>query len=719
MGSHHTLTLHGDGLRTSLLFAVLCAAGCGGGGGGSSANLGDDVNGAAAEVTVSELGGGRFEIDFVLRAPTAKQVAADIEYSEDRGASYGAATLDAGSSATSLSANPAGIRHSFTWTSTADLSIPEQHDLRVRVSPYDRKTGDRGVSSESGVFGLGGNTAPAMSSISTPPLSGGWVLLGYTVADTESDHVGIEGDFSLDGGSTFASATLDGGDGTTSVDSSPGGTVHAIAWDAQGDAPGLVTSSARVRLRAVDTEAGSFAESGNFAIDTRAPSIDLLTIDEIPASMNGSTPFLNTSNALQSFRLLAPEHGFFVWVSSSAGGAALDTGSLSVTAAAALGGGSAAGGADAGANIGDLFTVDAGSGTAWLLVGSDLRFPAGVHTVTARIADALGNISDPVSYTFETAPASAAALPFDACNRWWLYFDRDNFTISSSTSGGGTVTITATAAPDGTADFVEDLRLLGLQSTSPPPSDDAVTSSALVLASVKAAILGRLNELYGREFDGTAGDDAAGIQFSITQPSSPYSRIAIGGDDPLPGYTIGRAEYDYRNSSNNDNADADLGVFMTNLIEFYINSSYTFRTRFNPLIPGRGTPVGHDALDSIVLGPSFDRDDPGNTSAQNDRYDDIALAIDAIARSTATILAHEIGHSVGLVANGAPPDGLFGGETLASFAGPYTNSFHLDACENDIMAASLSFSESIISGTGGPRFNELSLAYLLERILVQ
>jgi hypothetical protein len=124
-------------------------------------------------------------------------------------------------------------------------------------------------------------------------------------------------------------------------------------------------------------------------------------------------------------------------------------------------------------------------------------------------------------------------------------------------------------------------------------------------------------------------------------------------------------------------------------------------------------------MDVTILGSNFDRDDPGNTSQENDRYDDLALAIDGISRATAVILAHEIGHSVGLVANGPPPTGLFGGEYRASFAGPYTNSYHLDTNNNSIMASALSFLDAITIGINGPAFNLLNLAYLRERILLE
>ena len=86
--------------------------------------------------------------------------------------------------------------------------------------------------------------------------------------------------------------------------------------------------------------------------------------------------------------------------------------------------------------------------------------------------------------------------------------------------------------------------------------------------------------------------------------------------------------------------------------------------------------------------------------------------------SIAVVLAHEIGHSIGLVANSEPSSGLFGGEYNAAFSGPYTSTFHLDTPGNNIMAASISFTGSIATGSNASAFNDLNTAYLLHRLLL-
>jgi len=61
----------------------------------------------------------------------------------------------------------------------------------------------------------------------------------------------------------------------------------------------------------------------------------------------------------------------------------------------------------------------------------------------------------------------------------------------------------------------------------------------------------------------------------------------------------------------------------------------------------------------------------------------------------------------------------FGGEVNAPFAGPYTNAFHLDTPANDIMAGSLSFSDALLDGAAGPRFNQLEQAFLHGRTFLK
>ena len=81
-------------------------------------------------------------------------------------------------------------------------------------------------------------------------------------------------------------------------------------------------------------------------------------------------------------------------------------------------------------------------------------------------------------------------------------------------------------------------------------------------------------------------------------------------------------------------------------------------------------------------------------------------AIDDWTSVIGVVLAHEIGHSVGLVAPGAMPTGLFGDSSLHdSFAGAA-----------EVMAPSVGYEAM---ATLNYMFRDLDLAYLRQRVLLR
>ena len=122
----------------------------------------------------------------------------------------------------------------------ADLPNLPQNDLRIRIIPYNPNTLSPGISSDSQVFGSGSNNLPQITALSTPTGSlGGWISFQYTVADPDGDYVGIEGEYSLNGGTSYQTATLGQGDGNAAVSAPSTGISHNISWHAQGDAPNI------------------------------------------------------------------------------------------------------------------------------------------------------------------------------------------------------------------------------------------------------------------------------------------------------------------------------------------------------------------------------------------------------------------------------------------------------------------------------------------------
>jgi hypothetical protein len=142
-----------------------------------------------------------------------------------------------------------------------------------------------------------------------------------------------------------------------------------------------------------------------------------------------------------------------------------------------------------------------------------------------------------------------------------------------------------------------------------------------------------------------------------------------------------------------------------------------FQATFDPLMPSRGgTPVGEDPLDAVVTAPGFDL--ASATPEELARWVAIANAVDGFAQAIASVVAHESGHLLGLVAHGPTPPGLYGGTTGSTTDHNVTPS-GAHPPENFVMNAGGTFSFDEMTGRNGsplPVFRALNWAYLRDRI---
>ncbi len=504
--------------------------------------------------------------------------------------------------------------------------------------------------------------------------------------------------------------------------------------------------------------------------DATAPVIDSVTIELVPASMDGSGTYVNSSGTSgNAFDLFLPRSGFLLDVRySDAGGSGIDTAQFSAKCSVAVG--SSGANAELASNFDVTATratwrvpstslVTAGENVTFTFLIKDRTTPtantSASHVVTVDVIDKDTTATGDGS----TGHSGGDHDPFDSRRTWILRSDMDAYTATYATTSSPVQRgATTTASANNVLDLDEALRLVGLNTAS-MTADAASTANGTARgtnAIVRRMYMERFREVLRARFDidedGTHDADSVDIEFLLpgeqgslgslptystvdsANSTNGYSEIAVGGSDGAESSayatagTIGRAYFDARNlrqeADLNTGSGTILGVFCMTLFKQNVDDGSLFQQRVSErfvAIHG-GTPVGEHAEDDAVLAGTFDRTASGNTATQNTRYDEIQDAIELCVLGATAVAAHEVGHSLGLVENGAPKTGLFGG---AHYSNSFTEatstdtntSHHLDFLGNDIMAAATSFQTSTYTGADFKRFSPLDIAYLLNRLL--
>ncbi|MGI9643990.1 MAG: dockerin type I domain-containing protein [Ilumatobacteraceae bacterium] len=413
---------------------------------------------------------------------------------------------------------------------------------------------------------------------------------------------------------------------------------------------------------------GEFGATGGDP-DTDPPGL-LVTLNHIPDDQN-------------DLLVVPPELFQVTLLLDSDGGSVVDPTSLSVTWSEDIEG------IAAGNELAGLFTASPELGFYEAPAGSDLRRTS--HYLTVSVRDAAGNEAQDV-YGFAVRDFGLGA-PFAETQQIWVDFGRDR-------NLGAEV------------DFIEDLREFGLSS----PVDAAL--ELLVRDRLVADILARAHEVYGRNADGSPGPDAVDLVFTDTVPTGTYANLCVGGESPTGPQFLGLAVLDNENLVKNENtcSNNQYGVF-PHAIDDLWEADPSYLSAFGAVDPDvGGTPLGENPVDPIVLAPGFD---PGQaTPEQLTRWFGAEAALGAFSSLVGTIVAHETGHLVGLVAHDAPPAGLYGGTTGGRTDHNVTPTGATPS-ENLVMNAGGSFTfDEITGGNGVPlaTFKPLSWAYLTNRI---
>lgn len=271
---------------------------------------------------------------------------------------------------------------------------------------------------------------------------------------------------------------------------------------------------------------------------------------------------------------------------------------------------------------------------------------------------------------------------------------------------------------DGVPDFIKDLERFGLASPSQPQLAAAIASR------IEARAISRVEQAYDASDDpnqtGGPRDPVHVLFHPTSDPRGLVTRICVGGSDPANSDSVGHVRFDLRNEDKLSVECSDepaAGLFPSEL-EIYRDAPL-YLDVLGPFLESLGgTPIGEHPDDLVLASDeiTIETEIPG----EPERRSDIDRAIAVFGDVLGSIMAHEAGHALGLVAEGQPGVGLFGGNEGDAYA------HNLDAF-GDLPAdrwlmnvgRGFTFEELAGEGAGGPlRFRPLNYAYLRDRVVV-
>ncbi|MGE0143635.1 MAG: hypothetical protein AB7I19_10945 [Planctomycetota bacterium] len=453
--------------------------------------------------------------------------------------------------------------------------------------------------------------------------------------------------------------------------------------------------------------------------DGRPPSVQSVTIEEIDTALNGGGTAGGT--------LQVPRTGFSIDVLWFDLGGTMDSSRSLIVADGPV---SVAGTLrPAGTGLQDALTITPDGTTTHFRVPSDVLFPVGPVSVTMYAVDATGMPATPRSFGFRTVSANDTLRPFERDQVWYLSFARDLESYRLDVSGV-LPTIEILAGSNGRSDAEDVLAVLGLLSANPIANVTAgVDSNEFVLGVLRDHLITDLERL----FDGVPIDFtfASPGTFPPNTPAIAYSSLGFsqiciaGAASTAPSGTLGAALFDANNQAQNDDCIEDLqgqrlGIFLHTFAHVGIRAGATssFRATFAPFIPQLTS--GVPAAPGVPIGEASQDEERLRGNLNDARTTQIDNALAGLARAVAVVIAHECGHSMGLVANGAMPRGLYGNDSI-NFPGSGSGAnLHIETPglfpngAQNVMSASISYDSAIHPSTG---FNSLNLAYLRERAL--
>jgi hypothetical protein len=409
-----------------------------------------------------------------------------------------------------------------------------------------------------------------------------------------------------------------------------------------------------------------------------------LTINQIPDYLNGSEPAIldngtptDTSDDIsQPFTLQVPRERFDINVGLLDANDPIDRSSVQLSVLVD----GIENDLSAELHFGDDDTAIWGLA----LIRSGNALPAGRADIQVSATTVSGK-SYAQELRFESVELPPEKDPFDRPMVWLLRDDVDFFATTRKALSGFKYALDTTSGPNGVADFLEELSLMGAQGP-----DEAINLK--FMNWIRTAVSTEIYRIFGIGPDGVAHDEIDLKLVWSNDPGAPlpadfaptgdFSMMRLGG--VFQGY-LGYSLYAEFNEERINDSTIEFGVASAGVLTA-LTSTFGIADAFKAIHFDKGFPVGTHAQDAIVFANGFDPYDLENPEA-TERHRELKDVARYIALALAPVIAHEMGHAMGLMPNGLPPEGFFGNRPDVSFVGSRTNSLHADLPGLNLMQA--------------------------------
>jgi len=484
--------------------------------------------------------------------------------------------------------------------------------------------------------------------------------------------------------------------------------------DGQGDLPdGDIASDRPDAPDAADAPDSPDSPDADLPLEPEGPPEIRLTVNELPAEVDGTQPYFDDGAGPFDFRLTLPTWDFTLDVYVDRDLRFIDLTALQI--------------ACEGATLSDRFEARERH-LRWLVEEID-AFAEGSVDCTARVSNLDGEQSNQASIAFDTVVRTPELNPFDPVDTWLVTFSRDRYSIELTDE----LEVESTREPDGRADFLQDLALVGLQGDE--SGEGASTVEARGQVGVNAIVaewiiddsMRMLRTVYGVRPEDGAPHDEDSVRILIYRegdhgaPEPPFdgtfSIHGVGGEpDPSEPAQFGRASaVDRNNASAQDDSRDTYGSFTTNMMRTIITNP-AGALLLDEFLPVGGVPIGESDLDALLVVDDFD---PATVPVEaRRRRDQLVFEIELLSKALGSLIAHEMGHSVGLVICAPPPFGLFSGTYDDRWMAGDPGCGHIDTPGLNIMQTGTSLLANPTELFGDVAFSPLNLAYLRGRVLV-